>query len=269
MEPKYFRYISKSKVDMLANQYQISKANITDVKPKISFLGFEFEVGFGSQLSNTDSLIPKTIQLFKELAKDELVKPLNNSSELSTTLFYEDTDFWHNGIIAWEAKDDDETPQLRPMFDAYFAMKVMGDSLILLIGSLPNIIGNTNADSRQIVYTMSTELIFEKILRNSIREVVEAEQSKKTISDDVFTKREGAGVIKLATFCLRKKYELPKMKLNTTFKIFHQTKVRKIIGKLAQLDSVIINSLLNSAKDAGVFEFSNFYIGSPIYTARA
>lgn len=268
MTLKYFRYISKSKVEMLASQIQPAKTDINDISSKVSIFGLELGLGLQRKPKNDDSLASKTIQILDELNKRKMIKSLEVKQELSTTDFYQDIGRWHNGIVAWEIYKVDGSGHYT--MEIHLTLKTHGNALILLAGATSNVIGSQEVNNQNIVNLAYSESIIDSILRDHIQALTLAEQDateRPNISIET-TEIQDAHFVNLALFCQKESKQLPEIQLDVIFRIYDHIDLRKIYRRLSQHNSEVTNNILSVARDNRVFELSHLYIGSPICIAR-
>lgn len=141
MDIKYFYYISETKVDMLYSQFKQFK--LPKVKPKISIAGLELEANIESP--TFDNSVTKTTQLLKAMNNQGLIKPLPSESRaIDTESYWHDKQVWHSGIYSFGEPRGDNIA-------SYFLWRKFQNSLILLVGSPANILGEKTVEGSALV----------------------------------------------------------------------------------------------------------------------
>ena len=258
MELKYFRYISKTKVDMLYDQVTSQKSGFFQFSPKISLPGFQIELGLRGDAEQSDRLIKRTAKLLKILHKRKLLESLSGGKELLLDKLYKDSGAWHTGLYKWIVQEEaEEKPESFSEILAYFAFRTLDDSLLLLIGSPTHVMGGTGINEQRTIYYDSTEYMYDIHLRNRVGRVVNADDKSSRLprllsDDDEYT-------LNLGVFCLGTLTRLPLTQTETVFKLYEYRKLEKSLEEVVYLEA---------ARDLGVFSFEGIYVGSPLYTAR-
>ncbi len=141
MSIKYFYYISETKVDMLYSQ--LKQFTFPKVKPKINVAGLELEANIESP--TYDNLVTRLTQLLKLMNNQKLIKSVPNELQIiDTESFWHDKQVWHSGIYSFgEPKGDS--------IASYFLWRKFQNSLILLVGSPANILGEKTVEGSALV----------------------------------------------------------------------------------------------------------------------
>lgn len=275
MALKYFQYISKSKIDLLHQQVLTNRNNFSDISPKISFAGLEFGINLKREGLQDGNLFSNTVALITSLYKQDLIKPITDETKITLVNYYHIESTWHHGLMKWR----DSRIEL-PLVEAYCVFRLVGDALILLIGSPSHLLGYIDATQTQNlnVIRSTTSLMYNSIYRVMGYYVNNPEDTTR-IDEEIFISdiRELAFSLDLGTFCLQEVIKLPLKTVDTVFKIYSQYDLRRNAARIAQYageeerrGNLRYEMLLDPIKKAeivGLFKFRNLYIGSPLYTA--
>lgn len=273
MDPKYYKYISKSKIEMLSDQISKPKFGLKSLTPKIKIFGVELGIDVSRESSDA-SLIETTVKVIKTLKKNENIASLKSGDKISTSNYYFDTNNWRDGIVSWEIDYGNE--ETVPSFEVYLAIREFGKDLIMLIGSPKHIIGESDIDDRK-KYKRTTEDIINYQITGIMETYIRADDlnsfdDKSSINLPFVEKSPQIAAIILTGYCINQMKYLPVTNLEVVFKIFHCLKIRKTIAKLAKKYGPAIepniDKLSRGLEIDDLLKYKNLYIGSPLYTAR-
>jgi hypothetical protein len=268
--PKFFYYISESKVGMLLPQVDRSHVRGKADEP----------------------LAMRALRLTEYLERSNLATPLENKPHLQASAFYASKDIWHNGLFCFET--------LTSSTVAYFLWKQHGDDLIILAGSPDNLIGRRTFS--QGIQISSTGDAIDSLGSGEILEVIRTDEvpyvlaGGRSTSDkippsikpfrNVFMPHQSgykataythSHEIALAIFCLHHLSNLPKLSVETVFRVysrfesssgslFKQLESEYELGR-SNYPTLYKDEGLTNAKQLGLDELHTIYIGSPVYTA--
>lgn len=128
LAPKYFYYISRTKIEMLSPQIP------TALRPKIGSMAPE----------NQENLVADTLALVSSLTSTNLLSPMPSADTLSQEGFYEDKAEWHHGLFSMNWMGN--TPSV-----VYAMFRVLEESIVLLVGSPNNILGEKTVSAEYFV----------------------------------------------------------------------------------------------------------------------
>ncbi len=266
MKPKYYLYISKSKVDMLYDQLQKKKFPVSEIAPKISSSVVSVELGIKREAQNSKLLFKRTHALTKQLEKEKLIQPLENTEKLKSSFFYADEGVWNSGVCTWDYEG----------VKSYVVMKTHGDMIILLVGSLSNLIGTKSAKVRKIpsgsesAIPTSGEFI-EDYLPTHVRTIIEADKREGSrIFFRVNPSYEDTYPFYVGQFCLSNMRYFHEKSMEVLFKVYMNYDLRKNMIKVLRRhfpEEQTQVSLFFKKND--LVNYRYLYIGSPLYTALA
>jgi len=151
MNLKYFYYISKEKIDMLNAQLEHKKIQFMNFNPKITFSGFSVTANVKTKHHN---IINDTLSVIEKLNKKKFVKSIDQVSALRKKSFYHDDSIWFNGLFYYDIQE--------VKIASYFIWKYWNNSIILLIGSPLNIIGEKTMQKG--IYAPGTHLAWDSVI---------------------------------------------------------------------------------------------------------
>ena len=263
---RYFRYVSRAKVDML--DAQLRRFRWPQLKAKAEVRGVSVEA---TSPPPDDNLIRRVAATRKRLERRKLLVALPAEGPLELSPYYADTSPWREGLFSFVGTNvADEKPS---SVVTYLLWKQRADALILLAGSPLNVIGEPVA--REGVTAGGTDgttaaiaSFAQRILRTDepafAQEEAPATQNERTIPIGWFDLPDG---VALALLCATQLQRLPLANIDVVFRLFH----RLDLDAAAWTRSAL--SLLDGKADEETLRaFWNFravYVGSPIYTARA
>jgi hypothetical protein len=299
--PKFFYYISKSKVNMLL--------------PSLSAKGTYGKNG---------ELVKDTLMLIEELERQHLLFPMADSHQIEPSLYITDNALWRHGLFSFST-------EYHPAVATYLLWRTYSDSIVLLVGSPNNILGDKVVEDG--VFVPGTSGAYLEVLRfvsNHLKtdepravtsgmvmtygEDIEdiPEQSlgriKSRVHGDSIVETYGEGIedipeqsvrrirsrfyrdsmrapeifelwnkepnaVSLGIFCLKYLKNLPITQIDTIFKVFHTFEITVDTPHYTpvnylphEVEERRINSI-EEAKRLNLDKFTNVYLGSPIYTA--
>jgi len=294
MDIKYFYYISDYKVGMLKAQLNSWELNVPDINPKMEFAGLSF--GANIKFRKDENLVRETLSLINRLQKSELLKTLDTNIPDSKN-YYKDESVWFSGIFSFQ-------PFIHKSVGAYFLWKILGDTLILLIGSPCNILGVGDLESdSNLMSKGGTPLLIEHLLsyinkvsqRNEIETIsdnldVDPEWLNKLIDLDRISylarnwdnneypneplsqlpKRQDENNLKhgmaIVLFCAKHLRKLRQQKIETIFKVIMEVKLDRR-NDLPELIAELEKIPLQDSERNKLSKCKQVIIGSPIYTA--
>jgi hypothetical protein len=275
-QPKFFYYISRSKVDMLLPQLERKRENLSADEP----------------------LVARALRLIQKLAQSNLVMPLEERDSLEAPGFFSSKSLWRNGLFYFRTWTSDTV--------AYFLWRRHRDALIVLAGSPDNVIGNRVA--REGLHLSSSGEAIETLGSSDILEAINAEEpttlilgksygktskkvqyAKSTISvqasgDDHEDWPFGEGYVHatsresaLAIFCLQHLAKLPEMSVDTVFRVYSKSSSKSVtlfsdvkaeyVARRQAHPTLYTDERLKVAEEIGLETLRTIYLGSPVYTA--
>jgi hypothetical protein len=263
MQPKYFQYISKNKIDMLYDQLG-SQIGLLEFTSKFGVQGAGVELGIKNDPTVNSSLIHRTRKVMIGLEKNKMLKPLiKYRRKINTKGYYSDTSLWHIGLYAYMS-DTSGLITSNTAKMVYFAFKKRGNSLILLAGSPNNLLGIKSVD-KQFEPSESTDLfLYRKHVFQHVLSYISAEE-KSGITPPIFELLQNEELpypLYLCNFCLLDLKELQETTIEISFKIYFQYNIGKLLKNL-----VVEKFLLNFLGQELDLDRSWLYVGSPLYTA--
>lgn len=288
MNPKYYFYISKDKVAMLSRQvfHNSGLSNLFSLKPKVNLFGIEVETEISRKALENDD-VKALSRLYSKMRKDGLITSLEQRTSLETGIFFEDEGEWFNGLYVFRSHPDVIT---------YFVWRVWNDSLILLVGSPSNIIGEKTVNAG--VWAPGTNFVWQEVLNFINRDVAPDEvilstptfESKdvvaarwledqvnnsglqkepivlstdgdyRGVASDILGEHSlgsmGARDLSIATLCFKYLARLQKSKIDLVFRLF---------SKIDFSESARLK--LKGDLNIDITSLRSIYIGSPLYTA--
>lgn len=293
MKPKYFYYISKSKVAMLLPQLK-GRRRISRFSPKVEVAGLSVSIDIASQQDS--DLIGETLSLVAMLRKSKMLKSLDGVHRLNTNDFYHDNSTWFSGLFYFSNYGG-------VIVASYMLWRHWNDTIVLLIGSPLNILGekvirdgvfspSTNGTwpefldfVRQALSTDENpfirsgyhisewhERVFGDIplIKNHEWVRAVAELPKGSDFDEMFEhgyNSSQVGAVDLGLFCIKYLSKLPQERVDTVFKIFKELEFRRREDLPRWVSEL---KKLSGYDDRGDFvKCKGVYVGSPLYTALA
>jgi hypothetical protein len=271
--PKYFIYLSKTKIAMLASQLFRKGFVLPEISPKISVPGLETTINFKppNQSSQKDDYadLQKVLSVAQ---KNEWVKPLLHN-EPKMRFLNLDRDKWHSGI--WSEGD---YPELN---GAYINFKIHRDSLLLLIGSSAHLIGFSDIDvhiDSSRPYITTGPLLYSLPLFIKKYEAIDSWWNSKSAPFKI--PATWGYCISLSEICLKKFNEYPETELEIMFMLYQKLDLKKALQEISTenplnlLDNESMNLVMQTRRwlnskvtGTDMLSFRYLYIGSPIYTA--
>lgn len=278
--PKYFYYISKSKVQMLLPQMQAA------VQPNLSSI----------TLSGQDNLVGDTLSLISSLTSTNLLSPVPSSGPLSHGIFYKDLADWHSGLFSlnWIGNQ----PSV-----VYAMFRIVDDSILLLVGSPNNILGEKTVSAEYFVPgTSGAQIEILEYVSNmfDVKEPVAVTEGAVDTYDycgpipertnspicnpfrasesDWYRNQKEPDFIRygwsssdeekkgdsLAILCLSQLRKLPCQKLDVAFRVFS---THQISNPNESFEYDFERKHYEMAKNLGLYRYKTLYLGSPLYTA--
>lgn len=278
--PKYFYYISKTKVQMLMPQMAAA------VRPNLSSI----------TLSGQDNLVSDTLTLISSLTSTKLLSPVPSSEPLSHGSFYEDLADWHSGLFSLNWMGN------KPSV-VYAMFRVVDEAIVLLVGSPNNILGEKIVSAEYFVPGTSgaqIEILNYVSKMFDVKEPVAVtegavhtysyrgpvpEQTNSPIRNpfrasksDWYRDQEGPDFMRhgwlssdeekkgdsLAILCLSQLRKLPCQKLDVAFRVFS---THQISNPDESFEYGFKRKHYEMAKNLGLYRYKTLYLGSPLYTA--
>ena len=291
---KYFYYISKSKVDMLQAQASKSRFNLASISSKLGIGAASLSL---SAERKAHTLVGDTLSLLKSLETKRAIRSSATLPRLKKTCFYHDRGIWKSGLFWFDSTCSQPTV-------IYALWRVLKRSLILLVGSPNNILGEkVVAGDCYVPGTSGAHLEILRFIDDSFRlDEAVAVRTKKAYTygsdapvpeasnspiifpaapksrEEAFSRMHSREArdnlrfdpnekgVNLAFLCLRQLSQLADTHIDTVFRIFsiHD------ISKPDQIDSswpAYRDQIVEEAEALGIFDFERVYLGSPVYTA--
>jgi hypothetical protein len=294
---KYFYYISKPKVQMLQAQSRKPRFRLTSISSKLGFGAASVTINAEKQSA---TLINETLSLVRNLEKTKSLRPSSDLSKLDTAVFYHDQGLWHSDLFKFGS--DFGSPTV-----TYALWRVAGDSLILLIGSPNNILGDkivngdcfvpgTSGAHLEILAYVDQCLTVDEPAAVRVgpsitygRNIPVPEPTNSPIIfpedyDERAYKRDWSRHqedkqslqflrnergLSLAFLCLRQLTQLNETSLETVFRVFsvHDIPAEHETERFEGSWQFTPDELIQQARDLGILDFERIYLGSPVYTA--
>lgn len=280
------------------------QAQATNVQFNLASISAKLGIGAASVSLTAEkqaqTLVGDTVSLLKSLEKKNAVKPSDLLPRLEKSCFYHDQGIWKNGLFKFDSMCSQPTV-------IYALWRVLKGSLILLIGSPNNILGEKIvAGDCYIPGTSDAHLNILRFIDDSFRfdesvavrtepantygddlpvpeasnstivfssapksreEVFNRMRSHKAEDELVFIPNERG--VNLAFLCLRQLSQLADTHIDTVFRIFSIHDIPKLDDTEHFESSWRFDAkeLVEQAQDLGIFDFDRVYLGSPVYTA--
>jgi hypothetical protein len=270
MQPKYYYYASKNKIEMLEAQFE--KWDVSKISPKLELAGVS--IGTDIEVKDNSHLIKRLSRLIKIMNHKKIIQSLSQG-EIEAKIFgfgyYQEESDWHNGLVSFGSEV------------SYVLWKLWNDYIILLVGSPAHILGERFVtESNERPFPMMTPRLIERLYfladsvhDNSVQAQRLSEEGKnktffleeeKIKSDSpIILASQEANPLGLGILCTQHLRNMPQSKIDTVFTLFKKyTFVRPDdlpiwIKSLQNYSDETIRGKLEKCK--GVFT------GSPIYTA--
>jgi len=282
MRPKNFYYISQAKVELLKPQLGPT-FSLPEISPKIELPGFGLGVDFKSTAPDKS--------LVRSLLK--LLRPLAETQEMESNIYYTDTAEWYNGLFAFKGALGLGDEPVRVI--SYLLWRPWNNAILLLAGSPQHILGE--AIVREGVYVYGTSGTLASILSFALQTLEAGEPnlvgdgpqrpvahpSAETlpwlkldpatldVSEEILPPELPAASEALATglMCVHYFSRLPKSCLELAFTPFRRLNFNRQ-ADLPRWASELLNApgLPDSLIDF-FWKCRAIYIGSPLYTALA
>jgi PGAP1-like protein len=275
---KYFYYISKAKLDMLKAQFSKNRST-------------------GSSEFSTASLTQDMVALIASLNSTRQMVPFPTTDRLTSAAFYADCSDWHSGLFSLNWMGN--TPTI-----VYTLFREFGDSLVLLVGSPNNILGDKVISSQYFVpgtsgaqmaildYVAKAFKVDEPVavtveevdsygydgpmpeiarseIRNpfrSSRNDYRAAREPDFLDSFRFSLEADEQGRSLAVLCLSQLVKLPSAKLDLAFRVFSSHAVL-LPSEPPEYD--FQREYLSRVQALGLAKYKMVYLGSPLYTALA
>ncbi len=137
---------------MLNSQLEHKKFQFLDFNPKVEISGIS--VGANVRAKNNGGLIDDTLSVIEKLNKKKFVKRLDQVSTLGKNSFYYDNSLWFNGLFFYNIGEI--------KIASYFVWKYWENSIILLVGSPLNIVGERTM--QEGIYAPGTHLSWDSVI---------------------------------------------------------------------------------------------------------
>jgi len=291
---KYFYYISKTKVEMLRAQLANRTFSLSSISSK---LGFGFASVTVTAEKQNYTLVADTLKLLNALEKNRSVRPLESLAGLEAGHFYHDHGFWQSGLFRFDSECEHPTI-------TYALWRELGRSLILLVGSPNNILGErivvgdcfvpgTSGAHLEILQYVDTflrtdepvavrtgppetyghdvpvpELSNSSIVAPKALASFEPQGRSHSTRDDDLDFRPNERGLALGLLCLHQLRSLPEGNLDLVFRVFSAHGI-PCDDELERLGSWNIEKKRDRAQALGLFNYEKVYLGSPVYTALA
>lgn len=263
MRLQFFYYISKSKVDMLLAQLEPGwKKSLGKIVGGLTFRGVKIDTEL-SQPKDKD-LTSKLVYLEKLMRQHNQVKPLPFDGEPYTGVFLDHTGYWRHGPYDFDKEGG-------PTVCFYVAWKEHNDSLILLVGSAGNILGDKVVEEAVFPSSAWAWLSLSEFISESIKHIfrytllkstsgyhtMEDERIATAVVHDFIPSSDDKGAA-IAEFCYSKLIRLEDTNISTIFILFNRYDVLK-----------------QEEEQKGDFpqdyykKIKRVYVGSPLYTTLA
>lgn len=291
---KYFYYISKTKVEMLLAQVANRTLGLSSISSKLGFGPASVTVTAEKQ---NHTLVADTLKLLKTLEMNRSVRPSASLDGLDTDHFYHDQGLWQSGLFRFDSMCDHPTV-------TYALWRELGRSLILLVGSPNNILGEkvvvgdcfvpgTSGAHLEILEYVDTALRTDEpvavrtgpaetyghdipvpqlsnssIVAPKALESCEPRERRHSTRDDDLEFRPNERGLTLGLLCLRQLRALPEGDLDLVFRVFSAHRIPRE-DELERFGSWNPEEKRDRAQALGLFNYDTVYLGSPVYTALA
>ncbi len=211
---KYFYYISETKINLIQAQLY-SGVGVSEIIPKIEFGGFGASIGL--KPSQDDNVVKQIVNLLNQMTKRNLLIPLSSvgSSINAINEFYKDESEWRSGIISHRSVDGQNDRDLFTFFDAYVLWRIYGETLVLLLGSPSNIVGEHNSNEK--IYRATTFMRIDAFLKT----IGDITTNVEHAAPNSWNVEKYPNAATLAGFCLDN-LDFPKIKIDLAFKVFQR-----------------------------------------------
>jgi len=289
---KYFYYISKTKVEMLRAQADNSTFGLSSISSKLGYGPASVTVTAEKQ---NHTLVADTLKILNTLEKNRSVSPSESLDGLDSDRFYHDRGSWQSGLFRFDSLCYHPTV-------TYALWRQLGRSLILLVGSPNNILGEKvvvgdcfvpgtsgahlaileyvgtvlRTDEPVAVRTGPAETYGHDVpvpeLSNSSIHAPKALESPEPRGRwrrgyDLEVRQNERGLT-LGLLCLHQLRSLPEGNLDLVFRVFSAHGIPRD-HELERFGSWKPEEERDRARALGLFEYDRVYLGSPVYTALA
>lgn len=290
MQPKYYYYISKNKLDMLEPQLggRFPQAEVT---PKIDLPGLSLSVQVKGK-SAEDSTVKRLLALVEKMKRKKLITALPTGKALENSHFYADQSTWYHGLYAFSAPLGLGDESVRVI--SYLLWKPWNDGIIFLTGSPQSVLGDTTVrESVQVYQTTGTwSSIFNfasNILRTDEQNFVGASDKAVPVADKVETdiawvdwkandtglKKEvlpveisaSPGALAIGILCVRYLSRLPQENVDLVFQVFRSLPFVRRTDLPRWANELINFSETRPELKQMLWRCKTIYVGSPLYTA--
>jgi hypothetical protein len=254
---KYFYYISKNKLDIIEPQIQTAPFELSQISPKFEIAGMSFGVDVQSQRNG--SSVQRLLSVLSRMAKKKLLISTKDVSQFRKLAFYHDEADWLHGRFVIKTKQglEETTP-----VDCYYLWRLWNDSIILLIGSKENIVGNVGVDTE--VKGSSTMGAVERLSAYLESEfMVDETQHEHWLHDSLRRRVNG---LSLAEFCVNYLTDLPQAKLNLVFWVMREYDFDRKSDLPGWITTI---AKMPYVQQVRLEKCRRVYVGSPLYTALA
>jgi hypothetical protein len=279
-----FNYVSKSKVDVL--EADLSRWRTPQVTATVTVPGVQLGV---APPADAPDLYRRTNALIKKMERRKRMVPLPQSGELDVSGYYRDQSVWMQGLYSFAGDFGLDGDGARVM--TYLLWRRWQDSLILLVGSPQNVLGEQPVHGGVWAYGTSgswTSLLHfaETTLRTDEANLVGvAAPANRPQTGDLTWVAPGEidgdaaelplpvqmmdspRALTLAVLCLARLSSLPASHTDTGFRLFQRLPLALrgevphwVTGLFAKEGGRVKLDILRQCK--------MIYIGSPLYTAR-
>jgi hypothetical protein len=267
---------------------QISKdIPLPALKPKIEVPGFSLEMNVKPPEADT-SQVGRLLRLLRRLKRSRLVQPLGGSAGLDQANYYADQSLWYHGLFSFQ---DGENPA---RVVTYLMWRFWQDSILLLIGSPQNILGEKivqegltcygtsgtftsiyrfadtalRTDEPSVVYTSEQEspllppaestIPLVSWERSMFRERTEPLPVQLTIAPSALA---------LGVLCVRYLVRLPQESIDTVFRLYKRVRFRRHADLPRWVQELFDAPDLGRHQMRQLVRCRMIYVGSPLYTA--
>ena len=261
----FYRYISQSKVKMLLSQFPAGSRLLAADGPQSH-----------DDVENRRLIVQLKV-LLRELEDEQMISQLPFDSNLSSS-FYGSKEKWRNGLFYIDSIGDSTAV-------IYCAWKPHADSLIILVGSPSNLIGDavarsgltiaTSGNAIECLWTLGMDRAYDTdgpFLDETCdrQHTFPIERLRPKHCFDFID----SPAIRTAAFCLDSLVDLPEMPIDTVFRIYTTmtTPAENLFEELEIASkqwkkSSDLSSALKRASEIGLDKYRTVHIGSPLYTA--
>jgi hypothetical protein len=279
-----FIYVSKSKVDVI--EADLSRWRSPQITATVSVPGVQFGV---APPADAPDLYRRTNALIRKMERRNRMVPLPQSGELDVSSFYRDQSEWMQGLYSFKGDFSLDGDSARVV--TYLLWRRWQDSLILLVGSPQNVLGEQLVHGGVWAYgttgSWTTLLHFaETTLRTDEANLVgvappadrpragdlkwvepgeiKGEAEEQPLPAEMM---DSPRALALAALCLGQLSRLPSSHLDTGFRLFQRLPLL-LRGEVPGWVTGLLGQEGGRGKLDILRQCRMIYIGSPLYTAR-